>query len=113
MRKNFKVILDCDDVLFGCNEQAIQKLNKEKGTSYKMSDITSWGTHNTGLDERLKYFADPKFFKNQPVYPGAQEFVHKLSKKAEVVIATNVPAQCAGVRINAIVKNFQYSDWCS
>lgn len=110
---NFKIILDCDDVLFGCNEQAIQKLNKEKGTSYKMSDITSWGTHNTGIDERLKYFADPKFVKNQPVYPGAQEFVHKLSKKAEVVIATNVPAQCAGVRINAIVKNFQYSDWCS
>lgn len=71
-----------------------------------MSDITSWGTHNTGIDERLKYFADPKSFKNQPVYPGAQEFVHKLSKKAEVVIATNVPAQCAGVRINAIVKNF-------
>ena len=23
MRKNFKVILDCDDVLFGCNEQAL------------------------------------------------------------------------------------------
>lgn len=103
---NFKIILDCDDVLFGCNEQAIQKLNKEKGTSYKMSDITSWGTHNTGIDERLKYFADPKFVKNQPVYPGAQEFVHKLSKKAEVVIATNVPAQCASVRINVIVKNF-------
>lgn len=105
MRKLFKVVLDCDDVLFMCNETALQKLNG-KGHQYKLTDINHWGILGNGLDERLPYFEDPEFISQLPLYPGAKEFVRKLSKRAEVVIATNVPAQCAGARIDAIVRNF-------
>ena len=35
-----KVILDYDDVLNECNEEAIRKLNKEYGYSYCLEDIT-------------------------------------------------------------------------
>lgn len=106
MRKLFKVILDCDDVLFMCNQKAIDLLNKEKGLDFKLADITKWGHLGNALDKRLEYFEDPDFVENLPLYPGAQEFVHELAKKAEVVIATNVPPKCAGARVNAIIKNF-------
>lgn len=106
MRKRFKVILDCDDVLFMCNQKAVEDLNREKMTNYKLNDITRWGSLGNELDDRLKYFSDPEFVEKLPIYDGAKEFVHELSKKAEVVIATNVPPICAGARVNAIIENF-------
>lgn len=106
MRKLFKVILDCDDVLFESSQKAVDDLNHVKGTDYKLNDIKQWGLLGNELDERLEYFLDPDFIENLPLYPGAQEFVHELSKKAEVVIATNVPPVCAGARVNAVIKHF-------
>ena len=106
MRKLFKVLLDCDDVLFMCNQTAVELLNKEHSLNFKLSDITRWGPLGNALDDRLEYFKDPEFVENLPLYPGAQEFVHELAKKAEVIIATNVPPECAGARVNAIIRNF-------
>lgn len=106
MRKSFKVVLDCDDVLFQCNESSIEKLNKEKGTNYTLNDITDWGLLGNDLDERLAYFTDPEFMGSLPIYKGAKEFVKKLSKKAEIFICTNVAPNIAGIRINEIIKNF-------
>ena len=45
-----KVILDYDDVLNECNEEAIRKLNKEYGYSYCLEDITNWGILENELD---------------------------------------------------------------
>lgn len=106
MKKNFKVILDCDDVLFECNSVAIQKLNAKKGTRYTLYDIKSWGETGTEIDERLEFYSDENFFKELPVIQGAKEFVRKLSKKAEIFICTNVPLQVASIRANAIKENF-------
>lgn len=106
MRKLIKVVLDCDDVLFKCNSTAVEKLNKEIKSTYKIEDIDKWGILNNDLDKRLQYFADPEFIGNLPLYEGAQSFVKKLCKIAEVCICTNVQPQCAGVRINAIIKAF-------
>lgn len=106
MRKLFKVILDCDDVLFDSSQKAVDDLNRVYGTSFKINDIKQWGLLGSILDERLKYFSNPEFIENLPLYPGAQDFVHELSKKAEVVIATNVPPVCAGARVNTIIRHF-------
>lgn len=106
MRKLFKVILDCDDVLFMCNQSAVERLNIEYDTNYSINDIKRWGVLGNMLDERLAYFKNPSFMGSLPLYPGAKEFVSELSKKAEVVIATNVQPECAGARVNAIIRNF-------
>ena len=108
MQKRFSVILDCDDVLFQCNEYALKKLNEETGSSYQMEDIREWGIGAvlSGIDERLKFFSNPRFVNSQPPIEGAREFVSALSKKAEILVATSVPASCAGARVNSILRTF-------
>ena len=105
MRKTFQVVLDCDDVLYCCNEEALQRLNTEEGTSFKMSDLWQWGTFGDARDLRLRYFSDPDFVRSQPLYPGAREFVQKLSRMAEVFICTNVPAVCIGARYDSLLRD--------
>ena len=51
-----KVIIDYDDVLNDCNQAAIEKLNKEEGTRFLLSDIHKWGITRTLLDKRIEYF---------------------------------------------------------
>ena len=106
MRKRFRVILDADDVLFDCNGTAVRDLNEEKGTGYKLSQITKWGSLGNGLDERLKYFSRPGWMRKLPLMPGAKEFVTKLSKIAEIFVVTNVQPICAGARMDAIIEHF-------
>lgn len=106
-RRGFLVIVDCDDVIYKCNEEALRLLNHECGTTFRKSDIHNWGMNCSGVDARLKYFSDPEFVTNQPLYPGAKEFIAcLLNKDVEVMFATNVPPQCAGVRVSAIVRDF-------
>ena len=101
------VALDCDDTLYSCNPYAIELLNKEKGTSYTVNDIKGWSCRiGNGVDERVKYFSQPNFYKTMPVLTGAKEFVKELSKKAEVFILTAVPPSCATARIEAIMRDF-------
>lgn len=106
MKKRIKVILDCDDVLYECNRIAVEKLNEELGTKYKIEDIKEWGLTGTTIDERLKYYDDPDFIENLPLIKGAKEFVHKLSKKAEIFICTSVRPNCASKRLASITENF-------
>lgn len=106
-----KVILDYDDVLNECNEEAIRKLNKEYGYSYCLEDITNWGILENELDKRIPYFVQPKFVRNIPIREGARKLVCELLKKhCEIFIATSVPSQCAGVRIADIIRNFPEID---
>ena len=106
-----KVILDYDDVLNECNEEAIRKLNKEYGYSYCLEDITNWGILENELDKRIPYFVQPKFVRNIPIREGARKLVCELLKRhCEIFIATSVPSQCAGVRIADIIRNFPEID---
>lgn len=106
MRKNFKVILDIDDVLLDCNEAAIRKLNAETGSNYTLEDITAWGILGNTLDQRLRYFQDPAFMGSLKPLDGAVEFVEALCKVAEVCICTSVTPECAGVRVQSILDHF-------
>lgn len=84
-----KVILDYDDVLNECNEEAIRKLNKEYGYSYCLEDITNWGILENELDKRIPYFVQPKFVRNIPIREGARKLVCELLKRhCEIFIAT-------------------------
>lgn len=106
MRKTFKIIVDCDDVLFDCNGYAVEKLNKETRHTFKKEEITAWGILGNGLDKRLPYFSNPDFIREMPVLPGAKEFISELSRRAEIFVATSVAAECAGERVAAVIREF-------
>lgn len=101
-----RIILDCDDVLFQCNQSAVDQLNKQKGTHYSLESVDAWGKLGNELDERLEFFKDPDFIRSLPVYPGAKEFVQELSERAEVFFATGVEVSCAGARVESMIKQF-------
>lgn len=106
MRKRMKVILDADDVLFNCNEEAVKDLNEELGTDYKKSQISKWGILGNGLDRRLKFFKDPDWIRSLPLMEGATDFVSQLAEFAEILVVTNVEPRCAGARMDAIIRAF-------
>ena len=80
--KRWKVGLDVDDIIFSCNEYAVELTNNELHMipPIQMDEITAWGPLGTRADLRLKYFNSKKFFETQPVLPGAVEFVHDLQE---------------------------------
>lgn len=102
-----RIILDCDDVLYRTNEAALDRLNKEQGTSYVLDDLTKWGSISPELDKRIKYFQDPEFMQTIPVYEGAVDFVSTLAGFCKVILATSVDARCAQARVHAIRRDFQ------
>lgn len=110
MQRKIRVVLDCDDVLFQSTDEAIRKLNLEAGTNYCLNDVSKWGEHGTQIDCRLEYFHDPDFVRSIPVYPGAKEFVRSLSEIAEIFIATSVHANCAGARVESVIREFPEID---
>ena len=71
--KRWKVGLDVDDIIFSCNEYAVELTNNELHMipPIQMDEITAWGPLGTRADLRLKYFNSKKFFETQPVLPGA------------------------------------------
>lgn len=105
-----KIIFDADDVFYPTNQTAVDKLNREKGTNFKLNDVTSWGLLGNELDERLEYYKDPAFIRDLVPYPEAPGFVRKVAKMAEVFVATSVAPNCAGERVNSIIKYFPEID---
>ena len=65
-----------------------------------------WGKHGTRIDVIFEYFSDPEFYRTQPVYAGAKEFVRKLSQMTEVFISTAIPPECMGIRAQRILEEF-------
>lgn len=106
MKRNFKVILDADDVLYDCAGEGVRRVNLEMGTDYAVQDITQWGLLGNELDERMDYFKEPKWILSLPVLPGAKQFVSDLSKEAEILVVTNVYPKCAGARMDALIRDF-------
>jgi guanylate kinase len=65
-----------------------------------------WGKVGTRADCIYPYFSDPDFYRTQPVYEGAKEFVRKLSQMTEVYICTAVPPEYMGIRAKRIMEEF-------
>jgi len=102
--------LDVDDVLYDCNAYALAKLNEMHGYDPPLSvyDIKAWGQNGGPDDERLRFFGDPAFAAEQPLLPGAAEFVRELSRVADVFFVTAVPPACMTARALRLAADFPY-----
>ncbi len=100
--------LDIDDLLMECTSYAIRLANEKHQFDPPMTiyEKKSWGKLGTRVDSIYPYFSDPEFYRNQPVYPGAKEFVRRLSQMTEVYICTAVPPEYMGIRAQRILEEF-------
>ena len=100
--------LDVDDLLMECTAYAIRLANEKYGFEPPMTiyEKDRWGKLGTRADTIYQYFADPEFYRTQPVYPEAKEFVRRLSQMTEVYICTAVPPEFMGIRAQRIREEF-------
>ena len=100
--------LDIDDLLMECTSYAIKLANEEHKFDPPMTiyEKDRWGKMGTRADSIYPYFSDPEFYRTQPVYDGAKEFVRRLSKMTEVFVCTAVPPQFMGIRAQRIMEEF-------
>ena len=106
-RDRLKIGVDVDDVLYECNQHAINLLCRERDCSpMSIYDITGWGEAGNLLDERIAYFSRPDFVENQPILPGAQAFIRQLAERGEVFFSTAVGGACMSARAERLIRDF-------
>ena len=100
--------LDVDDLLMECTSYAIRLANEKYRFDPPLTiyEKSHWGKTGTRMDAIYPYFSDGEFYRTQPVYPGAKEFVRRLSQMTEVYICTAVPPQFMGIRAQRIMEEF-------
>ena len=100
--------LDIDDLLMECTSYAIKLANEKHHFDPPMTiyEKDRWGKTGERIDSIYPYFDDPEFYRTQPVYEGAKEFVRKLSQMTEVYICTAVPPKFMGIRAQRIMEEF-------
>ena len=100
--------LDVDDVLYDCNAYALSLLNAAECIEPPLTvhQIRSWGEGNEGVNRRLHYFGEPDLVRSQPILPGAQAFVRRLSEVADVFFVSAVPPQCMSARAMRLAEDF-------
>ena len=100
--------LDIDDLLMECTAYAIRLANQDHHFDPPMTiyEKDHWGKLGTRADSIYPYFSDPEFYRTQPVYEGAKEFVRRLSEMTEVFVCTAVPPQFMGIRAQRIMEEF-------
>ncbi len=100
--------LDIDDLLMECTSYAIRLANEKYGFDPPMTiyEKATWGRLGTRVDTIYDYFSDPEFYRTQPVYKGAKEFVRRLCQMTEVYVSTAVPPEFMGIRAQRIQEEF-------
>ena len=100
--------LDIDDLLMECTAYAIRLANEKYHFDPPMTihEKVRWGKMGTRADAIYPYFNDAEFYRTQPVYEGAKEFVRRLCQMTEVYICTAVPPQFMGIRAQRILEEF-------
>jgi len=110
MSKKYRLstALDVDDLLMECTAYAIRLANEKHRFDPPMTihEKSRWGMLGTRADSIYPYFSDGEFYRTQPVYEGAKEFVRQLSRLTEVYICTAVPPQFMGIRAQRILEEF-------
>ena len=109
MRKyKLRVGLDVDDVLYDCNAYALSIVNSHHPDEepITINEIKGWGLYGRRPEERIALYSDPEFVRTQPVFPGAQKFVHELTKFADVFFVTAVPVACMSARGERLRADF-------
>ena len=100
--------LDIDDLLMECTSYAIRLANEKYKFDPPLTiyEKSTWGRLNSRIDTIYEYFDDPEFYRTQPAYKGAREFVQKLSQMTDVYVATAVPPEFMGIRAERIMAEF-------
>ena len=100
--------LDIDDLLMECTSYAIRLANEKYKFDPPMTmyEKDRWGLTGERIDSIYPYFNDADFYRTQPVYEGAKEFVRKLSRMTEVFVCTAVPPEFMGIRAQRIMEEF-------
>ena len=110
MNKKYRlsVALDIDDLLMECTSYAMDLANQKYNFDPPLSiyEKDRWGKLGTRADAIFSFFNDPEFYRTQPAYEGAKEFVKKLCEMTEVYICTAVPPQFMGIRAQRIMEEF-------
>lgn len=110
MSKKYRLTtaLDIDDLLMECTAYAVKLANEKYGFDPPMTihEKSAWGKLGTRADTIYQYFSDPEFYRTQPVYAGAKEFVKKLCQMTEVFVTTAVPPEYMGIRAQRIMEEF-------
>jgi len=110
MSRRFRLstALDIDDLLMECTGYAIKLANEKYKFDPPLSiyEVEHWGKHGTRVDVIYEFFNDPDFYRTQPVYQGAKEFVRKLSTMTEVFVSTAIPPEFMGIRAKRIMEEF-------
>ena len=110
MNRKYKLstALDVDDILMECTSYAIRLANEKYKFDPPLSiyEKNSWGKIGARIDSIYPYFSDAEFYRTQPVYEGAKEFVRKLSRMTEVFICTAIPPEFMGIRARRILEEF-------
>lgn len=109
-KKSVFFVIDCDDVLAKCNAYALSLLGKEKRKIFSIRDINRWGILGNELDERMKFFYDPKFVESQPLYEGCTKFLKELQGYGAVIVSTSVPDCCVVAREKFIQQHWPFLD---
>ena len=104
--KKLKIAIDFDDVLAKCTAYACELAAKD-GCPINYEEITQWGKTGKDTDIIFKYFQMEDFYRTQPVYDGAKDFVKTLiSMGHEVLILTAVDPRYASIRAHRIMSEF-------
>ena len=100
--------LDIDDLLMECTSYAIKLANEKYNFNPPLSlyEVTGWGKLGKRSDVIHEFFSDPEFYRTQPLYKGAKEFVKKLSEMTEVFVSTAIPPEFMGIRAKRIMEEF-------
>ena len=100
--------LDIDDLLMECVSYAIRLANEKYQFDPPLSiyEMEHWGRHGTRIDVIFEFFNDPEFYRTQPAFKGAKEFVRKLSQMTEVFVSTAIPPEFMGIRAQRILEEF-------
>ncbi len=100
--------LDIDDLLMECTAYALRLANEKYKFEPPISiyEVTKWGRQGTRSDAMFEFFSDSEFYKTQPLYEGAKEFVRELSKKTELFVSTAIPPEFMGIRAKRIMEEF-------
>lgn len=107
-RFKLKVGIDVDDILFSCDQYAIDLANKEYGIEPPLSieELDSWGKTGKRTDIIFDYFQKPDFFENQPLIAGAKDFIRQMVKKAEVFFITAIAPEFMSIRAKRLMDEF-------
>jgi len=100
--------LDVDDLLMECVPYAVRLANEKYKFDPPLTihEIDRWGKLGTRADVIFEFMNDPEFYRTQPVYEGAKEFVRKLSQMTEVFISTAVWPEYLTFRFQRILEEF-------